>query len=106
VTVFDGSSSHLFSFFFLFSQFQRQNNTSHQQQQYKPATLMANPLNMSGKAKGGGKKKKWKKGDSCEAPFADYGDYPAKVVRVSGSNAVVIFDGYDDEETVPLSSMK
>ena len=98
--MFDGSSSDL-SLFFLVSNFNEK--IIHQ---HKPATLMANPLNMSDKAKGGGKKKKWKKGDLCEAPFADYGDYPAKVVRVSGSNATVIFDGYDDEETVPLSSLK
>ena len=42
---------------------------------------------------------------TCEAPFAEYGDYPAKVVKISGSNAIVIFDGYEDEETVPLSSL-
>ena len=63
------------------------------------STLMANPLNVA-KAKGG---KKWKVGDSCDAPFADYGDYPAKIIKISGKNAarVVAVDAIIGNATSP-----
>ena len=67
------------------------------------STLMANPLNMASKGKSG----KWKKGQHCEAPFAEYGYYPCTIASVNGSSTNVIFDGYEpDEETVETSSLQ
>jgi hypothetical protein len=66
------------------------------------STLMANPLNVAGAGK-----KKYKKGDRCNAPFQEYGHYPATVVKVNGANTIVIFEGYEpDEATVPTSSLR
>ena len=62
------------------------------------STLMANPLNMA--SAGGSSKSKWKKGQSCEAPFEDHGYYPCTIIKVNGVNTTVNFDGYDGDDGI------